>query len=330
MTQDTSANPTSPKPLRAWVKCLIVFIAAIIASMIVYVIEGKSPSNLARYSPEILGGAFVYFAIAMILSSFIRGSSGAAIGVTIVSMAAFYDGYQAYHKRKPERDAMNALNQHQQNITEAARSSLDRTGHMDVDPATIRGALDDLSTRSSSFDPKTASATEAVVAITAEMVKPAEEMRKISTEMASETFQTPSSSWTREDIDYRLAAFRRSAVEFMDVLPNLDIRLKSELARRNIPPLAAKNVTEKYIRSARMDITIPLAQSNIDWADILIQKFQLLRAQHGRWRVRDSTLYFDDSAALSEWNDTCRRLFTIAERRESLERSLLVSRQQAN
>ena len=323
-------SPTTPRPQarRTGWKRSIVFISAVVASTIVHSLKGQSNTDLAIHSAEILGGAIAYFGIAMIFALFIRGPSGAAIGVIIVCVAASLGGYETYRQHKPEREALSALNQHQKTITQAAHATLDRSGHMDVDPSLIRDALDDLSVKSKALDPQTAAATDAIVAVTSEMVKPAAEGRKLWSEIATDAFQNPNSIKTRQEIDSRITrlnAFRDAARRLQAVYPDLDIRLKTELARRNIPPIQAKNVANSYIQSARMDIAIPLARSNVDYADVLIRKFELLKSHFGAWRVKNNTIYFDDSIALRDWNDTSRRLFQIAEQREALERELLAA-----
>lgn len=316
---------TSRSSQNGW-KCFFVFISAVVASIIVHSFKSKSTPAISIYLAEILGGATAYFAIAMIFASFVRGPSGTTIGVIIVCLAASFSGYETYLENKPEQDLLNALDQHQQTIAQAARTTIDRSGRMDINPSLIRDTLDDLSAKSKNLDPQTAAMTAAIVAVTSEMLKPAEEGRKIGIEIANETFLDPSSIKTRQDIDSRLNrlnAFRDAAKQLSATYPVLDIRLKAELTRRNIPPLLSKECTATFIRSAHLDIAIPLAASNIAYADILIRKFELLRDQFGAWRVKSGKIHFEDSSALRTWNATSRLLFENAEQRETLERKYL-------
>lgn len=314
------------RSLRTGWKCLIVFIAAVIGAIIVHHLEGRAAPDASTYVARILGGAFGYFAIAMLVAAFIRGSSGAITGVVIVGVWA----YMAYLGGKPERDALKAIDKHQKAINEAARSSLERSGAMNVDPSLIRNALNDVSAKAKAVDPQTGSAMEVLVSVTSEMIKLAEEGRKIWSEIATAEFQNPTSLRTAANIDgrlQRLFAFREVAERLLAIYPDLDVRLKTELSRRNLPPLKIKALTGSYIQGAHLDIAIPLSRSNVEFADVLIHKFQLLKTQLGAWNVRDNNIYFNDDSALRDWNDSSRRLFQIAEQRESLERKLLAARE---
>jgi hypothetical protein len=104
--------------------------------------------------------------------------------------------------------------------------------------------------------------------------------------------------------------------------PNLDLTLKTELAQRNVPPLMIKDCADNFIRSAHLEIATPLAQSNVDYADLFIDKLTLLKSQFGHWFVKNSVIYFADADALRRWNDNLRQIFKVAEDRETLERRL--------
>lgn len=83
-----------------------------------------------------------------------------------------------------------------------------------------------------------------------------------------------------------------------------------------------KDCADNFIRSAHLEIATPLAQSNVDYADLLIEKFTLLKSEFGHWFVKDNVICFADTNALQRWDDNLRQLFKVAEDREQLERGL--------
>jgi hypothetical protein len=102
---DTTPQTQPAKPLHAGLKCPIVFLAAIVGSVIVHSLEGKSHSDLTIYSAEILGGATAYFGIAMIFAAFIRGSSGAITGVTVLPFRVQFARNQQTGPKIPKNSA---------------------------------------------------------------------------------------------------------------------------------------------------------------------------------------------------------------------------------
>ena len=79
------------------------------------------------------------------------------------------------------------------------------------------------------------------------------------------------------------------------------------------------------MEGASLDLTIAVARANIVYADLLLRKYALLKTQFGAWHVKDNTILFEDPSALHDWNDLTRQLFTLAERREGLERKVLTT-----
>jgi hypothetical protein len=97
-------------------KCLVVFTAALIASVIVHRLPGATSYTkldkafgvdpnlqvtLLAQTAGILGGAIAYFLVAMVIAAFVRGSTGATIGVVLVGVWAYLGAYGMLHNPVP-------------------------------------------------------------------------------------------------------------------------------------------------------------------------------------------------------------------------------------
>jgi hypothetical protein len=154
---------------------------------------------------------------------------------------------------------------------------------------------------------------------------PLREARPLSMEIFSEGFQSVSSIQTVKEIDDRLdklKAFRNASSELLSMYPDLDLMLKTELAHRNLAALQIKDYADNFIKSAHLEIAIPLAECNVDLGDLMVREFTLLKRQFRHWYSKNKIVYFEDTDALEEWNNDVRELFKIAERRETLVRKL--------
>lgn len=211
-------------------------------------------------------------------------------------------------------------------MKESAREQLEQSGHMNTDPAKIQGMLDDMQQKSKALDPQTKAAVEGMAAVMDQLMVPVKEARPIGVEILTNEFQDASSIRAVSEINGRLEklqTFRTASQKLLSMYPNLDLMLKTELTRRNLPALQVKECTDNFIKSAHLEIAVPLAQSNVDFGDLMIRKFALLKQQFGHWYVKSNVIYFEDTRALQQWNGDLRQLFKVSEERERLERSLV-------
>jgi hypothetical protein len=324
----TKSKETQPKRLGIGWKLLIVFLAAIIGQISLVLCEGLSyPDSGAAWGSvcgRILGGALVFFLIGAVFA-FIRGALGAVVGALVIAILSSWSSFDVYIRHKPERELVENLQKRRQEMNDLVRSQLERSGYTDVPPTMIQNMVEELSTKSKELDPQTKATCEALVVVVSELMKPVQAGRTIWTEIGTEQFQDPRNIQKMADIDARLdrlQAFRDAAQQLLIMYPDLDVRLKAELVRRNLTPLQIKDVTDNSLQGAHLDVAIPLARSNVDYADLLIRKFTLLRREFGHWYAKDTVIYFAHAAALSGWNDSLRQLFKVGEQRESLERKL--------
>jgi hypothetical protein len=68
--------------------------------------------------------------------------------------------------------------------------------------------------------------------------------------------------------------------------------------------------------------SIPMAEANIELADIMSRRFTLLKQEFGHRQVRNQVVYFAHSKAIGQWNNDLREYFQVAEKREKLTRQL--------
>jgi hypothetical protein len=317
------------KPLHRGWSCLIVFIASVVAAIIIKTIGGVTFEVSLPYFAEILGGALVYFVLGAILAVSIRGGAGVVAGVAVIALFGYFAGSEVYREQKPQREALNSALNLSGKINSVARTSFENTGHMNVDPALIRALLSDLASNSKNLDTNTPGAVEAIVEVMTLMLERAEASQNLMHEIATVEFLNARNDYTIADIDNRLTRlgeFRNAANNLVLFLPDLDLRLKTALARRNLTPLAIKTITDTFMRAAQIENTTQLARSNVDFADAHLRRFEILKEQWGHWRVQNSTVYFEDSNALGEWNILVRRLFEISEQRAQLEKQVVAKR----
>jgi hypothetical protein len=96
-------------------KCLVVFAAAVVASIILHLLPGAfAYTNMDKrmgvdpalhntwpaMTAQVLGGAVALFLMAMVIAAFVRGSTGAITGVVLVGVWAYFMSYGTLHDRK--------------------------------------------------------------------------------------------------------------------------------------------------------------------------------------------------------------------------------------
>jgi hypothetical protein len=333
-TKVTTLKNTAAKPLGFWCKFFILLLASILGAITMLVYEGaKLPDSSdawAIVAGRITGASLVYFLIAIFFAGWVKGIPGIILGTAIVALQCYWGSADANRRHKGAGELIASMETHLQAMNDSARSQLKSSGHMDIDPAKIQSVLDDMSEKSKDLDPETKSAVEAMAAVMSALMVPLKEAHPIGEEILTAAFQDPSGLKTGVDIDSRLVrvrAFRALAQQLLSMYPDLDVMLKTELARRNVPPLRIKECTDSFIKAAHLEIAIPMAQSNVDYADLLIGQFTLLKGQIGEWYTKGHVVYFEDPRALRQWNDGIRQLFKVAEDRETLERRFVAAQQ---
>jgi hypothetical protein len=325
-TEQKAMGQPPPKHLSARWKFLIIFVAAVIAAVVLDELHGHTGRAPDIYIAEILGTAVGAFAIGSIVAVFIKGTPGAVTGVAIIIWFSYYVNLGYYSNHKAERDVINSINKIVKSLSDITRAQLDQHGFTNIDPATVDAMMNELESKSKGLDPQSASAVEALVAVTKGMVAETEELRTITTEVFAEQFQNPANIKTIQDIDARLQRvrdLRRAWERLIDVYQQLDVRVKAELASKGLPPLKIKEWANNYIYGAHLEISISLVQLRMQNADVMTLQYNLLRSQFGRWRADNKTVYFDDDQAANEWIANSREFFEIAEQSEALQRKRL-------
>ena len=268
-------------------------------------------------------------------ATFVGGWVGAVTVVIIVTAGLWLGsgfhlkpGKGSNQRAQPTRDILNTLHQNLRDVAATSRTHINQSGRMDVDPTSIRKILGDLGVQSKKLDVQTASEIDILLSALKPITQIGEELASITYEMRTDEFQNPIYYTTPSDIDARIVrirAYRETAQRLLAMYPDIDVRLKSEMARKGVPPLKIKEYVDGFMEGASLDLTIAVARANIVYADLLLRKYALLKTQFGAWHVKDNTILFEDPSALHDWNDLTRQLFTLAERREGLERKVLTT-----
>jgi hypothetical protein len=313
-----------------WRKTGIVFLMALVAAGCYYFLFEnpgwpQDSSGWSVASARILGAAFVYFLVAMIFAAWIKGVAGVVVGGLIVALECYFACVGADHHRRPERELISSLQKDQQAIKDSFKEHINDFGGGTVDPKKFDSLLADLNDKSKDLDPQDKAATEALAAVMDPLIEVVRKARPLSDEMFSQQFQDIGSIRTVVEIDARLGkieAFRKLSGELLSMYQNVDVTLKMELARRNLSATYINGVTNSFVKSSHMEISLPMAEANIELADIMSRRFTLLKKELGHWQVRNQVVYFAHSKAIEQWNNDVREYFQVAEKREKLTRQL--------
>ncbi len=319
--QAPEARPT----ISATKKCLTIFSVSVLAAFTVSIANQESAKPITEYIARNLGGAIACFLFAMIFASFIKGMKGAAAGSILAIGFAFLSWYGNYENTEIERTTLNNLNNSLTEINQSAKRNIEERGNANLDLSATRGMLDQLEQDSRKLSKKDQDKVDALQIVSRELLSTGELTRSLSEEIESTEFQDLSKLESKESIDRRIkkieeleSTIRKSISQF----ENLDIRLKSELAKKGFPPLEAQKITESFLNSAKLELTIPLAEVNLRYSQILSEKFSLLYTEFDHWNFSNGKLSFESTPVLETWNKLSREYFSTLEQRESLQRKI--------
>lgn len=132
---NSSVSESSSQKFGLGKKCLIVFAAAVVASLIVHQLPdaykrmGGDPALADTWLAKtagILGGAAAFFLMAMVIAAFVRGGKGVITGVGLVGLWAYLSSSGELHK--PEVRGPRAAAENAQKRTASARPDLPQPG----------------------------------------------------------------------------------------------------------------------------------------------------------------------------------------------------------
>jgi hypothetical protein len=327
--QESVADPAK-RFVGFWRKTGIVFLMALVAAGCYYFLFEslgwpQDSSGWSVASARILGAAFFYFLVAMIFGAWIKGVAGVVVGGLIVAVECYLACVGADHHRRPEREFIGSLQKDQQAIKDSFKEHINDFGGGTVDPKKVDSLLADLKDKSKDLDPQDKAEAEAMAAVMDPLLEVVTEARPLSNEMFSQQFQDIGSIRTVEEIDKRLGkieAFKSLSAKLLSIYQNMDVTLRMELARRNLSATYINGVTNAFVKSSHMEISLPMAEANIALSDIMSRRFTLLKQEFGHWQVKNQVVYFAHSKAIEQWNNDVREYFQVAEKREKLTRQL--------
>jgi hypothetical protein len=309
---------------------LIIFLASLIASACLYFLYNRpdwsqSAVTWPYVSGCILGGAAVYFLLGMLFGAWFKGTRGAVIGTLVVAGASFLAGFGEYKEHEPDRGFEGAIQKHVDDMRGSLKTQLNQFGGARLDPSIMESMLQEMKDKSKELDPQERAAVEGLSAVMNRLMVPVREARPIGEEIFSKSFEDPASMQSVDEIDYRLGkleSYKTYCLQLLGMYPDLDLMLKTELAQRGLSATQIKDYADPFIKSAHLEIAVPLAESNVEIANLMIQRLNLLKSEFGHWSTQNNVVYFEDHAALEQWNNDLRRIFGVAERREALTRQM--------
>lgn len=310
---------------RGW-SALLIFVVAMLASAVLRWRDGMVLEFSVGCFAEILGGAIVLLLVGLFGLSF-RGKTAAWVGIVLVGAVAYVSYLGQEEGNRPKREAVQQMQRDKEAIAIAARQSYQKTGLTNVDPLLVRQLLKDISENASLVDGDAKGASDSLVEVMTEYVDRSEVMRKVMTEIATNDFMTVRENDSPKTIDQRLKKLEamHSAVNELQVyVRDIDVRLKGSLARRNLAPLVIKAITDRFVQKMQWDVVQEILRVNLRNAEAHTRRFEILKEQWGKWKLRESTVYFEDPIALQEWNDLGRTLFELTERRSVLDQQVLM------
>lgn len=286
----------------------------------------------------LIGGALIPLVPALVVAAFMRGLSGAIMGVLVVAAvtgAASSMKIRASHaaearraEAQAQREAIESMNERNRTLQASTRANLKQPdGGLDA----MAEANDGMAADAKKLPPHDAHAVEILTAFNQKMLTIARETRAVSAEMETEAFNNPYHYRTEADVDARIAqaeAFRAGCQRMLALFPGLQVRLKGEMTRADIPVQRAEEYSLGYIEGLHIELAQPMAQANADYADLLKRQFSYLKAKFGTWQAaEDGTVSFRDPADTEEWNKHFDRLEQKIEECQTLQRKLLDAQQ---
>ena len=261
----------------------------------------------------------------MLFGAGIKGTAGTVVGTLVVAGASFLAGVGEYKEHEPEREFLGTVQKHVDDMRGSLKGQLNQFGGGRLDPSIMESMLQDMKDKSKELDPQERAAVEGLSAVMNRLMVPVREARPIGEEIFSKSFEDPGSIQSVEEIDYRLGkveTFKTYCLQLLGMYPDLDLMLKTELAQRGLSATQIREYADPFIKAAHLEIAVPLAESNVEIANLMIQRLNLLKSEFGHWSTQNNVVYFEDHAALEQWNNDLRRIFEVAERREALTRQM--------
>jgi hypothetical protein len=189
----------------------------------------------------------------MVFATWIKGINGAVVGSLIVAGMSFLILQGEYHRHASQQKLIGALQKDQQQIQDSFKEHKDQFGGGTIDLKKMDSLLADLKDKDKTkdLDPQDKATVEAIAAVMDPLIKLSNEARPLSDEMYSQQFQDVSSIRTIADIDERLGkieALRGTSQQMLSMCQNMDVTLKTELARRKLSATYINGVTASLIK----------------------------------------------------------------------------------
>jgi hypothetical protein len=328
--QESEGRPAKPF-VSFWRKTGIIFLLALVAGGCFYFLENsgwpQDSSGWSRACASILGAALFYFVVAMVFAAWIKGIPGVVVGSLIIAGLSFLVFQGEYPRHESQQKFIGTLQKDQQQIQDSFKEHNDQFGGGTTDLKKMDSLLADLKDKDKTkdLDPQDKAAVEGMTAVMDRLMKLANEARPLSDEIFSQKFQDVSSIRTIADIDERLGkieALRSTSRQMLSMCQNMDVTLKTELARRKLPATYINGATASFMKAAHMEITLSLGEINVELAELMSRRFSLLKQEFGHWYVKNQLVCFAHSKPIEQWNNDLREYFQLAEKRESLTRQL--------
>ena len=318
-------NKTADQGFSSNKKYACIFVSSLLASQCLIIAYGETFADPFYFFGNLLGLVLGIFALSSLFSFFVKGKRGALIGSFLSFFFAFLSWYGSQGSSSDNWVGLENFEEGLSDIRQTANRNLNRSGDAGIDVELVQNVFSQFEEDSEALTGDNRRVAEALFVVSNELL----EKMKISNELMGKVL-TPE-VYAAENIDSietvinrikSLNDVKQNQEECYLMYKNVDIQLKLSLRERGVIPSVAGKVTDAYMGSANVDLCLIIIQTNIDFAESLLNQYTLLKDEYGRWQVADGAVEFLSDEAANKWNACIRNQLTIEENREDLQRKL--------
>lgn len=324
LERSAKSKPFSETASAKW---LFVAAASICGGVVVYRFDARTQQiPFTIYLATVLGNAFVPFAVAMLIAVFVRGRAGIAVGLIIVAIVFGLMLLGISIQNKPQRDLARYAAKELADARADARSQFDKTGSFTIDAARGQKMMETIFGFAGQLPSYDSNAVAGIMVVLSPLFDCAEKAQKIGKEITAPEYLKMELRLPLPVIQAKIQRIEEYGLlweRFVGLCRDLEVSFKSELRARGVKPIEAKDISDGLMKGSQMEITIPLVQCNISYAESLARQLSLLTSNYGHWKIVAGTLIFEDNALIQKWDEASREIHGIAEKQHLLQQKLL-------
>jgi hypothetical protein len=310
-------------------KYAFIFCIALTVSILLALVDERGYADVSFLVASALGISISLFALASIFTFRIKGKRGAYIGGALVICFAFLSWYGNKGSSSSPNAWLRNLEKNVSEMREAGQRDLNQTGQVNVDYNGFRKIISQLEEDKKSLAVEDKRAIEALTSLLSQVLESSEAAEILNNEILTPDFIDLSKFDSQETITKKVTKLVEVKAAYSEVLNqyrSVDISLKHALKEKDVAPLTAKEISDSFVKSIRLDLTLPLAKVNVRYIETLIDQLSLLRDEFENWDVSDGTVIFANDIALNKWNSLVREQYSIFEEQERLQRQIFFNK----